>query len=443
MRYPPQDEQLSPADASNVEIDAPDQVNSIMLVGLLGCAGFVSVDGAADLDRLRAVLAERFRADPGLRRFSQRVAEEGRHLVWRACEPDMGWHVRQTEPVAGRPGLAAVCARLVTSPLPHDRPLWELLIVPGAGAPPSTAPGIVLRVHHAVADGVAGVHLVQRLFDNPPPAGAERAEAPADQPEPPAPTRRAEPRRGSIRARIRGISRIIGIFRRNVAPTILLGPISQRHGVVLAEVGLDELRCGARAGSGTLNDALLAAAVEAVDATLRAMGEPVPEVLPATVPVALPDRDGSGNAVGVMIVPLPTGIDDPAARISQISAVTKVAKPDARSRGTFEMTRSRWATRLFGALARHQRLVAFFVTNVRGPADPLSLAGAPLEAAWPLTPIQGNVRLGVSAFSYAGRLACTAHLDAAALDQDLFERALEAELDRIVALGQDSGSAPG
>src|SRR5690606_21642066 len=42
----------------------------------------------------------------------------------------------------------------------------------------------------------------------------------------------------------------------------------------------------------------------------------------------------------------------------------------------------------------HQHFVALFVTNVRGPRDRLSLGGAPLGRAWPVTPLQGNVRLG-------------------------------------------------
>ena len=44
------------------------------------------------------------------------------------------------------------------------------------------------------------------------------------------------------------------------------------------------------------------------------------------------------------------------------------------------------------------------------------MAGAPLVRAWPVAPIAGNVRLGVAALSYAGRLCCSVHVDADALD---------------------------
>jgi hypothetical protein len=161
----------------------------------------------------------------------------------------------------------------------------------------------------------------------------------------------------------------------------------------------------------------------------------VPDELPASIPVALPDRGNSGNAVGVMMVPLPLNEPDLGARSRCIAQVTTAAKTEAREQGTYELTRSRWGTRVFALLARRQRFIALFVTNVRGPEQRLSLDGAPLERAWPVTPIQGNVRLGVSAISYAGRLECVAHVDAEALDAAAVERALEDELARVCQLG--------
>ena len=76
-----------------------------------------------------------------------------------------------------------------------------------------------------------------------------------------------------------------------------------------------------------------------------------------------------------------------------------------------------------------------FVTNVPGPRHPLAVAGAPLERVWPVTPIQGNVRLGVSALSYGGGLHVAVHADADAVAADVVGEALDAELRRIAALG--------
>jgi hypothetical protein len=85
-------------------------------------------------------------------------------------------------------------------------------------------------------------------------------------------------------------------------------------------------------------------------------------------------------------------------------------------------------------LARRQRFIALFVTNVRGPTQRLSVAGAPLLEAWPLAQIQGNVRVGVAAMSYAGRLSCSVHVDGGVLRADVAATALGAELERLSLL---------
>lgn len=419
---------LSAADASNIEIDTPDQVNTFLLAGTLGVGGFVGRDGGVDVARLRAALSERLTGPfLDLARFSQRIEADGRHLSWVPSEPDMATHVRVLQPVDGPEGLEALCATLMTVPLPRDRPLWEFLVVPGATA---DGPGIVLRVHHAVADGVAGVRLVQRLFG-------------ADLPAPPPPGLTSEPRQagrgprrrplpGDVRRAARSVatsvSRVAAVFRATVPPTVLLGRIGARRGVAFTDVDLASLARSARQEGATVNDALLAAVSAAVAATLLADNQPVPPVLPASVPVALPDRGSSGNAVGVMLVPLPTGEADAGVRLARIAALTRSAKAEARAQGTYELTRTRWGSRLFAWLARRQRFVALFVTNVRGPDRPLLVAGAPLVRAWPLAPIQGNVRLGVAAMSYAGRLSVAVHTDVDAIDAAGLRSALAREL---------------
>lgn len=416
----PRAERLSAADASNVVMDAHDQVNAFLMAGILGCGGFVSADGGVDLEQLRASIADRL-ADPtskDLARFSQRVHREG-SLEWQACEPDLVWHVRVFSAVNGQEGLADLCGTLMTVALPLDRPMWELLIVPGAS---SGGPGVILRVHHAVADGVTGVRLVQRLFDDAP--APERA---SSRPAPAPPTR---PR---WRTFATGVSRVVAVFRSTVPPTVLLGPIGAVRAVAFADVELGALARGAKAVGATVNDALLAATTVAAEAALRADDQPVPRVLPASVPVALADRGTSGNAVGVMLVPLRTGELDAGVRLARIAAATRAAKSEARAQGTYELTRTRWGSRLFAWLARRQRFIALFVTNVHGPDRPIRLGGAPLERAWPVAPIQGNVRFGVAAMSYAGRLGVAVHVDAGALRAAVAGRALGDELARIAA----------
>ncbi|MFK5646944.1 wax ester/triacylglycerol synthase domain-containing protein [Ornithinimicrobium sp. LYQ121] len=419
-------ERLSAADASNVEIDAGDQVNVFLMAGLLGPGGWVATDGCPDLDLLRRVVGERLAqvTSGELRRFSQRVGTSGRHLVWEPCRPDLGWHVRSVEPVDGGAGLADLCSLLMTVPLSLDRPLWELLVVPGASP---EGPGLVLRIHHAVADGVAGVALLRAFFGDGGPGPSERSTPAVAETTPPT------TRPGRLSSLLTSLTRVVAVFRATVPPTVLLGPLGAHRGVAFVEVDLAPLARAARTAGGTVNDALLAAVTAAAEAALRVDGHPVPAVLPASVPVALPDRRGSGNAVGVMLVGLPTGEPDVRRRLASVAATTSAAKAGARSQGTLELTRTRWGSRLFARLARRQRFIALFVTNVRGPREPLSLGGAPLRRAWPVVPLQGNVRFGVSALSYAGRLACTVHVDADVLRADVAARTLQDELGGVAS----------
>jgi diacylglycerol O-acyltransferase / wax synthase len=416
-------ERLSAADASNVVIDRPDQVNAFLMAGVLAPGGPVGPEGDVDLGALRAALADRVAS---VQRMSQRVARDGRALAWETVPVDLAQHVREVDAVDGRVGFEALCARLAITPMRTDRPLWELLLVPGVA---DRRVGIVLRIHHAMADGIAAVRLVESLFD---PAAASAPTRAADLPHP-----RESPRRG-FRSRLRslasGVERTVAVFRPSVPKTVLLGPIGPHRGVAFVDAELDALAAGAQAEGATVNDALLTAAVAAVEAGLRARGEAVPTTLPASVPVALGERGRSGNAVGVMLVPLPTGEADVARRLRRVAALTRAGKDDARARGTYELTRTRLGARLFIRMVQHQRLIVMFVTNVPGPRHPLALAGAPLEHVWPLAAIQGNVRLGISALSYDGVLRCAVHCDADAVPTAVLADALRAELARVAAL---------
>ena len=86
---PSQWKRLSATDASNIEIDARDQVNQVLLVGLLGVGGFIGPTGVFDMDALRASIAARISssADPILARFTR---------AW--CVPGERWCGSRSSP---------------------------------------------------------------------------------------------------------------------------------------------------------------------------------------------------------------------------------------------------------------------------------------------------------------------------------------------------------
>lgn len=412
-------ERLAPADEANVVLDHAGQINVFLVAALLGSGGFIATDGTPDLAALRRALAPRVAALPALRRA---LVGDGRRHAWIEASPDLRYHVRQIETTAGATGLERLCAGLMTVPLDRGRPLWEVLVVPRARAHQTA---VVLRIHHAIADGLAAVAIAQGLFDSEP------------RRDPPTPDRPRHPSSvGATRsplARFRfGLHRIgTTLGGREVGSTVLLGERSDRRDVIFIDVDRRALESRIRPREATVNDALLAAVTAGYRAALAAAGENVPERLPVSVPVALERRGSARNQVGVMLVRLPLGTADPDERLRLIAAQTRAEKRDARDQGTLEFMRGPLGARIMDRVGKRQHLVGGFVTNVRGPAGRQHLAGAPIEKIWPVAVLAANVRLGVAALSVSGWLCLGIHFDVQNVPGGAFAQGVRQELARL------------
>lgn len=406
-------------------LDHVGQVNVFLIAGLVAPGGFVGLGGEPDLAALRAGLQERIAAIPSLHRVPVAV---GRRHRWGEASPDLNHHVRLVDPVDGLRGLERLCGELMTEPLALNRPPWELLVVPGASA---GQVGIILRIHHAIADGMAAVAIVQQLFEHaetdPPPAlPLAGALAPAVSVH-----RETHPLRALARIGF-GLRRILmTVASRGAGATMLLGGRGPRRGVAFADVDLGALEARMRPIGATVNDALLASAAAGYVAALSAAGETLPAELPVSIPVALRRRGTSGNQVGVMVVRLPLAVPELDTRLRLIASRTRAEKGRAREQGTLEFMRGPRGARIMDFVAHRQHVVAGFITNVPGPSSLLSLAGAPIAAIWPVGVLAGNVRLGVAAVSYAGRLRCSIHFDEATVPGTAFAQAMSEELTRL------------
>jgi WS/DGAT/MGAT family acyltransferase len=447
-------DRLSAADVSNFVFEHPGQSYAVAMVGVVDLGTSESRPTLTDLRRL---LADRAATIPEL---NQRVHftrwGEGRP-VWLRQPADLAHHVRVLEPVAGRHGLVELAARLVAERLPRDRPLWDVVVVPGVG--PDQV-GLVVRIHHAVADGLAALALVAGLFDHDPSGGPASPGAPEQPLLPEPPPRSVELRLARLaelaamlrraRRRTRGgrssrsvresllrwrdsVRRVLAMSRRSVPDTCLVGPLSEQRELHLVRVDLAAAKAAAHRSGATVTDAVLAAVAGGLRRLLSVRGEALHDV-PVSVPVSLRAAPGAqhGNEVGVMLVDLPVTEPDVWRRLVRVSRATRTAKQQARAAGTFELTRVAWAMRLMDVMSRHQRVVASFVTSLPGPEAPLHLAGATVVAAWPASVIAGNIRLSVAVLSYAGQLHLTVISDARALpDAGVFADALSAELDAL------------
>ena len=406
---------LRAVDEANLVLDHPGQVNVFLAAGFLSPGGFVSADGAPDLDPLRRTVASRLAGLPSLCRVP--VSAGGGHR-WVDRYPDLRQHIRSLPDVAGQADLERLCGELMVTPLTRTRPLWELLAARSAEGGEAA---FILRIHHAIADGLAAVEIVRRLFDAQSQGTSSRPVASTGSPD--------APRRSALHRTLVGLGRTLDtLSARGVADTVLLGGRSAIHTVRFVDADLSRISAHAERSGATVNDALLTAAAAGYRAALAAVGEPQPTELPVSVPVALRRRGEENNAVGVMVVRLPLAAPTADDCLRAIAAQTRREKLEARQQGTLELMRGPVGARIMNHIARRQHLVAGFVSNVPGPSEPLRLADAVVSRIWPVAVLAANVRLGITAISYAGRLSCGIHCDGQFVDGAAVAAAVHAEL---------------
>jgi diacylglycerol O-acyltransferase / wax synthase len=443
-------ERLSPQDATNLRTEDRGATMHVAGLAVVDGAPLLDAGGQLLLNDLRSHVDRRLHLMPRLRQVVHRPDFGQGSPVWvDDADFDIGRHVR-AHPVA-EPGdeaaLVAAVVELNAPPLDRSRPLWELWFLPGlAGG----RVGMLIRLHHVVADGVAAIALLSPLFD-----AAPDARSPDPPPYDPAPVPSPNTLRSdSVQRRLAPVSDgaawllrperwweqtttamgpLLQLLRDGPAPrSFLNGPIGTHRRLLLARADLERTRAAAHAHGAKINDVVLAVVAGGARDLLAARGRVAPgATLRAMVPVsrrADTDEAVGGNRVAIMVVPLPVGEPDPVRRLEAIAATTA-----DRKRRPIELW-SRVPTLLAGAM-HHQRFVNLFTSNVPGPVTPLYFAGARVRELFQIGPVQGNVRLNVGALSYAGGLYLDAVADAASIpDADVFALGMRRDLQELGAV---------
>jgi diacylglycerol O-acyltransferase len=378
----------------------------------------------------------------------------GRPLWVDTAEFDVADHVQVAPLPAPGDGAALLLAteQLRRRRLDPSRPLWEMWFLPGL---PERRVGMFVRVHHAVADGIAGVATIGTFLDANPDTPPEPALPWTSAPAPMARELIAD----NVRRHADELGRALSPLTRPVStarqeraawpamreafsevPTPstsldrLVGP---GRNIALIRTSMTRVKQIAHAHEATVNDVLLAITAGGLRGLLYSRGEPVEDlILPVYVPVTLRQpqlrAQARGNLIGQMIVPLPVGISDPGRRLQQIAAETAIQK--ARSHPNLGMVlRSRIARMaLLKILERHP--VSVTTADVPGPPLPVYLAGAPLLEVFPVLPLIARVSLGVGALSYADQFNITVVADRDACpDLDVFTASAQDEVRKLAA----------
>jgi diacylglycerol O-acyltransferase / wax synthase len=446
-------DRLSAADLSMVWPEEFGWPQDIGAIAILEGSHLVDEHGRFRVEFVREQVGRRLHLVP---RFRQLLYMPRWGLGWplwvdsRRVDLDHHVGVVTLEAGAGDAELLAACERLRRRPLDRSRPLWRLWFLPGL---PGGRVGMFMRLHHAVADGVAGVAAFGALLDFTP-----DALPPVAPPWTPSriPSNRellrdnARRRLASVRGLLSGLVHPAGpvreirqgwpavreAFGEGPAPrTTLNRRVGWDRRLAVVRSDLDQVKAVAHEQGGTVNDVVLAAVAGGLRHLLLARGERVEHlVLRAFVPVSLHrERTGQarGNLDGAMVVPIPVGEPDFLRRLRSIAGETAERKKKRRPPGA-TLLRTRWIQRAFLRHAGRQRFMNVYVANVPGPPVQLYLAGAPLLEVFPLVPLIGNLTIGIGALSYAGQLDLTVVADRDGCpDIEVFAEGLNASMDQL------------
>jgi diacylglycerol O-acyltransferase / wax synthase len=399
-------ERLAAADLSMVWPEDFGWPQDIGVLAILDGSALLDEHGRLPIEPIRDQIERRLHLVP---RFRQLLYMPPKGLGWPlwvdAPSVDLTEHVGvfPLGPQADERLLLAACEELFQRRLDRSRPLWHLWLLPGL---PDGRIGLFMKLHHAIADGIAGVAAFGAfldLDDDVPPAVA-----PPWTPAPIPSTRElfADNLRRRVQALDRAISRLAhpidvarqarggwpavreAVAEQRAPRTSLNRPIGSQRRLAVIRGDLDLVKEIAHAHRGTVNDVLLAVVAGGLRELLRSRGEDVDGIaLRAFVPVSLHrEQPGQarGNLDGAMVVPLPIGEPDPVGRLQLIAAETARRKKKSRPpAGT--LFRSPLIQRSFMRLVARQRFmnvyldVAVFIEGARGSLDALEqrvLAGS-------------------------------------------------------------------
>jgi diacylglycerol O-acyltransferase len=435
-------EDLSPLDAFFMYAERPEA--PFHAGGVYIFEGTPQVRGGRGAQGIARTLEGRLHLVPRYRqRVHFRLLKLG-HPVWvDDADFDLRHHLRSaTLPVPGSDAsLRELAARVFASPLDTSRPLWELTVVDGLSG---NRVAVIIKVHHALVDGISNVDVGTLLFDPEPTAAAVR-QSPRWQPRP-GPAERALASRDleGLRRTITGnpillpfraprlireaVDGLVGTPWAGAASLALSfvrpghhfsfnHPIGPDRALRHVAIPLADLKSVKQVMACHVNDVVLAVVAEAMSRWLAERGEDVPERLRVFSPLSVRDdgaRYALGSQVEGMVVELPLEAMPMVTRLARIAADVGDLQRSRRAVPAQTLTNvSRWAPATLQVLAGRlagepqlslQSVVNMVVTNVPGPQAPFYTGGARLLEVWPLAPLYHMMGLNLAVFSYDGTM---------------------------------------
>ncbi len=359
---------------------------------------------------------------------------------------DTSYHFqRRTLPAPGSDAqLDELIAELHAPMLERRHPGWQVHVIDGLAR---NRFAVFIKIHHSLVDGESGIALVHRSLSRSPRDRRIRTVIATSLPAA-TPTHSSEllPRlereagkvvRAALSigwggerlleeslAGLRGFSSTA--LRAFTAPlTPMNEPIRNARAIAHTVLPLQAMRSVARASGTTLNDVALCVLDAAMNRYLRRIGRPADRALVAICPVSLhdPQHKQATTQVSAFWTPLGHPSAPIGRRMRQVVDNTRAAKE--RMRTLPKNVAYAYAVLTF-ALGETIALIPrgsvdYFVpanvliSNVRGPGEPLYLAGAKLEALCPVSTLISGMGLNITFMSYAGQVVIGFTANASAL----------------------------
>ncbi len=433
-------DRLTAADAWYLYVEGP--TVPLHVTGLL-LVDPSTAPGGFSFTRLRHYIASRLDLMPALRRRLVEVPFSIDHPCWiEDPDFDLDLHVHRhalsgTDPSAE---LASFMGNLSAVPLDRSRPLWDLWLIEGLD---DGRAAIVMKLHHCMVDGGAGVGMMADLLDlSPKPKRRPRRDdwRPEVQPKdaeilaaaawnrmthPLRPMRAAAGVSSSL-LRMAGAAlarRLDGADEAahpvNAPRTRFNASLTANRSVAFGLAPLADFKTIRRTFDVTINDVVLAACTHGLRIHLDRHDHVPDSPLVCSVPVSTRGHDHkeqSTNQVSTMFVHLPVHVADPLERLRLIHAGSLGAKEVHASVGadmigdvveTIPISMFRLGTRLYSEAALADRLAPvhnLIVSNVIGSPIPLYLAGARVEAMFPFGPLMEGTGLNITVISHGGNM---------------------------------------
>jgi diacylglycerol O-acyltransferase / wax synthase len=394
-------------------------------------------------------------------RYRQRLVEIPLGLddpVW-VDDPyfDLSNHVLQ----APHGDFSSLVDEVMSTPLEHGRPLWELWIAEHLD---DGRIGVVGKAHHCLVDGLAAVELMSLLLDvTPDPEPVEpEVWAPGDQPGTielvgeaighqlgqaldlglaPLAWARNPSRLRELPGQAWSAARAIVHAATPLAPPSRInGSMTGRRHLALLSRPLADLRTIKNHFGTTINDVLLSASAGGLRDLLAAWEETSREIK-AMVPVSVQGPDERwGNGIAFLFLPLPTEEADPVWRLREIHVAMCERKREHEPEGSDAVLGAlslapRGIRRVASRILASPYLSNLTISNIPGPRVPLYLLGCEAVRAYPVVPLTGGHGISIG-MTTVGDQACFGVYAQAELadDAERIAAGIDAAVDELLAL---------